>query len=209
MLSSVICYLCPKRDGLCSVLLDGQSNFRPHFTTEAPKSYKSTHMKDPKQLWSPSLTLLHRFPCIFFSVPSHIWCHLHHLLVEVGAFQSHSSHHSSGLSSETGFVFVFRPTHLVILPRWEQVRKNRVWGNDGSTMSGWLKLLDTTQRFQMCFQSIPRWGARITEYFPRPRQDEGIVGNMILHDPCTPPHLLPGAYFQVTVGFCSYSCLEC
>lgn len=81
MLSSVICHLCPEQDGLWSVLLDGQGSSGPHFTTETSRSYKPTHMKGPKQLWPPNLTLLHRFPCIFVSVPSHIWCHLHHPLV--------------------------------------------------------------------------------------------------------------------------------
>lgn len=106
MLLSVICHPCLERDGLCSVLLHGQSRFGPHFTTEALRSSKSTYMKGPKQLWPPSLTLLHRFPCIFVSVPSHIWHHLHHLLVVAGASQSNASHHSSGLPQKQFGYFI-------------------------------------------------------------------------------------------------------
>lgn len=51
----------------------------------------------------------------------------------------------------------------------------------------------------------PEW----LNIFPRPKQDKGVIWNRILHDPCTPPRLLHGAYVQITVGFCSSSCLRC
>lgn len=51
----------------------------------------------------------------------------------------------------------------------------------------------------------PEW----LNIFPRPKQDKGVIWNRILHDPCTPPRLLHGAYIQITVGFCSSSCLGC
>lgn len=152
MLSSVICHLYPEQDGLCSVLLDGQSHFGPHFTTMAPKSCESTHLKGPQQLWPPQLNP-------FAQAPLHLcWCPLphvvspppQHLLVVVGAFQSNASYHSSALSSETGL----------------------------------------TQWFQMCFRSIPRWGAELLSIFQDQSRIRGLLG--IVHNPCTPPHLFHG-----------------
>lgn len=43
-------------------------------------------------------------------------------------------------------------------------------------------------------QKHPKVRSRITECFPRPKQDKGVVGNMIVHDPCAPPHLFHGGF---------------
>lgn len=60
--------------------------------------------KAPSSCDPPSAEPFCTNPCIFVSAPSHLWCHLHHLVV-VGVSQSNASHHSSCLSPETGLVF--------------------------------------------------------------------------------------------------------
>lgn len=58
-----------------------------------------------------------------------------------------------------------------------------------AALSGCLKLLDKTQWVPEVLQEHPKVRSQ-NDYFPRLKQDKGIVWNMILHDPCTPPHLL-------------------
>lgn len=92
--------------------------------SEAPGGYKSTHMRGPKQLWSPSLILFHRVPCIFVSIPSHVvssatsaifwwWLYLElHRAIPATLLLP--------LPQKGICLVLFRQAHLVILPRTAQ-----------------------------------------------------------------------------------------